>query len=147
MALFTKEIHSQVVIKSSSKKVWEILKKFDKYKNWNPFMKFLEGKLVDDGNLVVYMKPPGMRGVTIKPKIFLVDEGKSFAWRGKMFMKGLFDATHYFSIEHLNNREVVFTQKEIFKGFLVPMFNGVIENTRIGFEEMNRELRKKAEKK
>ena len=60
-------------------------------------------------------------------------------------MPGLFDGEHYFKIEPLEDGKVRFIQGEKFTGVLVPFMGGLIDNAKIGFDEMNIALKEKAE--
>ncbi len=48
-----KSVHHEIVINKSSEKVWEVLTDIDRYKEWNPVMELLEGK-IKEGNQVKY---------------------------------------------------------------------------------------------
>jgi hypothetical protein len=59
---------------------------------------------------------------------------------------GLFDGEHIFEIEELERDRVLFIQREVFKGLLVPLLARSLDrDTQRGFEEMNRAVREKAE--
>jgi hypothetical protein len=59
---------------------------------------------------------------------------------------GLFDGEHSLTIEALEENRVRFVQSEAFRGLLVPLFaRSLNNNTRRGFEEMNRALKERAE--
>src|ERR687898_2006844 len=67
-------------------------------------------------------------------------------WLGHLFVPGLFDGEHSLSIQPLEENRVRFVQREAFKGLLVPLFARSLDNnTRRGFEEMNRALKERAE--
>ena len=58
----------------------------------------------------------------------------------------LFDGEHSFSIEPLSEGHVWFIQRERFKGLLLRLLSKMLDNdTRRGFEEMNRALKLRAE--
>ena len=63
-----------------------------------------------------------------------------------LLMPGLFDGEHSLEIQPLGENRTRFVQRETFRGLLVPLSaRGLLENTRRGFEEMNRALKERAE--
>jgi hypothetical protein len=63
-----------------------------------------------------------------------------------LLVPGLFDGEHMFEIEELDPDRVLFIQREVFKGLLVPLLARSLDrDTQRGFEEMNRALRERAE--
>ena len=66
--------------------------------------------------------------------------------QGKLLFKGLFDGAHKFEIVDNKNGTTTFIQSETFTGILVPIFAKQLDNnTRKGFEEMNKKLKEMAE--
>jgi hypothetical protein len=60
-------------------------------------------------------------------------------------LPGIFDGEHVFTITG-NDKGSLLVQKEIFKGLLVPLvWSSMEENTKEGFELMNRALKTRAE--
>ena len=60
-------------------------------------------------------------------------------------MPWLFDGEQAFTIEPSPENLVKFIQSEKFTGLLVPFVGGLLRDTRRGFEEMNRALKRRAE--
>ena len=84
--------------------------------------------------------------MTFRPKILNAEPNRELRWLGHLFVPGLFDGEHSFTIEPLGHARVRFVQREIFRGLLVPLFSrGLDRDTRRGFEEMNRALKERAE--
>ncbi len=75
----------------------------------------------------------------------MVVKGREFRWKGHVLIPGLFDAEHYFIIEPYNENRVRFVQGEKFHGLLVPLFRGIIDKAKRGFEEMNQALKERVE--
>ncbi|MDY9920045.1 MAG: SRPBCC family protein [Proteiniphilum sp.] len=44
-----KEIRTEIIIRATSEKIWDILTDFENYPNWNPFITFIKGK-VEEGS-------------------------------------------------------------------------------------------------
>ena len=141
-----KEIKTEITIHASPDKVWKLLTEFDNYSIWNPFIKSINGDVKVGSKITVRIEPPGASGMTFKPIVMTYEPGNEFSWLGKLLFKGLFDGAHKFEIVDNKNGTTTFIQSEIFTGILVPIFAKQLDNnTRKGFEEMNKKLKEMAE--
>jgi hypothetical protein len=141
-----KELRSQIEIGAPAERVWQVLTDFPAYPDWNPFIRRVNGLPEVDEQLVVRMRPSGTRGLTFRPTVMTVEPNRQLRWLGHLLVPGLFDGEHIFEIEELDRDRVLFIQREIFKGLLVPLLARSLDrDTQRGFEEMNRALREKAE--
>ncbi|ANZ74975.1 BA75_01954T0 [Komagataella pastoris] len=140
----TKEIHTEVLVNASPKKVWSVLTDFEAYPSWNPFIKSLTGDVAVGNTINVRIQPPNGGGMSFSPKVLQFEENKKFQWKGKLLFEGLFDGEHVFELIDNGDNTTLFRQSESFSGIFVYLFN--TKNTTSGFEEMNRELKELAEK-
>lgn len=141
-----KEVRSEIEIAAPAGRVWEILTDFAGFPEWNPFIRRARGNLVKGERLEVLMQPSGARGMTFSPTVLAVESDRELRWIGHLFVPGLFDGEHIFTIEPLGTGRVHFTQREIFTGLLVPLLSRMLDtDTRRGFEEMNKALKARAE--
>jgi hypothetical protein len=141
-----KELHSQIEIEAPAERVWQVLTDFAAYPEWNPFIRRVNGRLEVGEQLVVRMRPSGTRGMTFRPTVMKAEPNRQLCWRGHLLVPGLFDGEHIFEIEELDEDRVLFIQREVFKGLLVPLLARSLDrDTQRGFEEMNRALRERAE--
>jgi hypothetical protein len=141
-----KEVRSEIEIAAPAGRVWEILTDFAGFPQWNPFIRRARGNLVKGERLEVMMQPSGARGMTFSPTVLTVEADRELRWIGHLFVPGLFDGEHIFTIEPLGTGRVHFTQREIFTGLLVPLLSRMLDtDTRRGFEEMNKALKARAE--
>jgi hypothetical protein len=141
-----KELHSQIEIEAPAERVWQVLTDFAAYPEWNPFIRRVSGRPEVDEQLVVRMRPSGTKGMTFRPTVMKVEPNRQLRWLGHLLVPGLFDGEHIFEIEELDEDRVLFTQREIFRGLLVPLLARSLDrDTQRGFEEMNRALRERAE--
>jgi hypothetical protein len=84
--------------------------------------------------------------MTFHPTVLKAEPNRELRWLGHLIVPGLFDGEHIFIIEPLETKRVRFVQREIFTGVLVPILWRRLENdTRRGFEELNRALKARAE--
>ncbi len=141
-----KEIHTEIEINASAEKVWRVLTDFAAYPEWNPFVRRVEGEVRVGARLQVYIQPSGGKGMSFRPTVLVADPNRELRWLGHLWLPGLFDGEHSFSIEPLDERRVRFVQRERFKGLLLPFLSKMLDgDTRRGFEEMNRALKLRAE--
>lgn len=142
-----KELRTQIEIGASADRVWEVLTDFSAFPDWNPFVRSAQGEPRVGEQLTVFLKPPKGMGMTFKPKVLKAEPGRELRWLGKLMMPGLFDGEHIFEIESTGDNTARLTQREEFRGVLIPLFSlmGVFKNTRAGFEQMNQALKERAE--
>ena len=125
--------------------VWEVLTDTSAYRSWNPFIPELSGELREGRRLRVRIAPPGTRGMTFRPTVTALEEGRELAWLGRLGVPGLFDGTHSFTLTPRPDGGTEFTQREVFRGLLVPVLAGTLHRTEAGFAAMNEALRSRAE--
>lgn len=140
-----KSIHTQIEINATPEKVWEILTDFEKYPIWNPFLLNIRGTAAKGMKLKVDIKPRGMKGMQLRPRILSFTPNQEFSWLGHLFIKGIFDGAHKFEISRAGDK-IIFRHSETFSGILVPILgNQLYVNTKKGFEQMNQALKEFAE--
>ena len=89
---------------------------------------------------------PGKKPMKFKPVVLVNQESKEFRWKGKLFVKGLFDGEHYFQLERINDNLTKLVHGEKFTGFLAGALLKMIgEDTKKGFESMNEALKRRVE--
>lgn len=144
----TTEIKTTIDINASSEQVWKVLTNFEKYSNWNPFIKSIRGKLAVGNRIIVRIEPPEANGMTFKPKVLVYETNKEIRWLGHLVFPGLFDGEHKLELIGNENGTTTFNQSEKFSGILVFLFQKMLDkNTKNGFVLMNQKLKELAEKK
>lgn len=142
-----KEIKTQIEINASSKKVWEVLTSFDEYPKWNPFIKSIKGEVKVGNTIIARIEPPGVSGMTFKPRVLAFEPHKELCWLGHFLIPGLFDGEHKFELVEKTRDKTLLVQREKFKGILIPLFSNMLDNNTVkGFDQMNQELKRIAEK-
>jgi hypothetical protein len=142
-----KEIKSEILIQSTPHKIWKILTDFEKYSDWNPFIKSIQGSVKVGAKIVARIEPPEGKGMTFKPTVLTFDENKEFKWIGHLLFPGLFDGEHRFELIDNGNGTTTFIQAERFKGILVRLFSKMLDGSTLnGFRAMNQKLKEEAEK-
>lgn len=138
----TKQIKTSITINASKEKIWKILTDFKNYPEWNSFIKSVSGD-VKVGNQIRIK----LQGMTFKPIVLTLNENTELKWLGQLWFKGLFDGEHKFYLIDNGNGTTKFEQNENFSGILVKLFSKSLDkDTKMGFEQMNKELKLRAEK-
>jgi hypothetical protein len=142
----SKEVRTEIDIRASDERVWQILTDFPNFVNWNPFITKISGDLKKDARLKVRIQPLGERAMTFRPIILNVEPKRELHWIGRLAVPGLFSGEHIFTIEPLGKDHVRFIHREIFTGLFVLIYARNFDtNIRQGFEDMNQALKAKAE--
>lgn len=142
-----KEIYTRIIIDAPLEKVWGVFTNFIDYPNWNPFIISIEGQVELNNRIKVTLAPPNSNKMTFRPKILVYSEKSELQWLGSFIIPGLFDGKHIFKIIDNKDGTVTFIQKELFNGFLVPLFSKMLgDNTKSGFISMNEKLKEICEK-
>ncbi|MBP7555396.1 MAG: SRPBCC domain-containing protein [Chitinophagaceae bacterium] len=141
-----KRINTEIIINASAETVWKILTDLAAYPEWNPFIIKIEGTL-QKGNRLRNTLKNGNKTIVFKPIIQDVTPLVSFSWLGSLFVKGLFDGTHFFKIEPVTPNQVKLIHGEEFSGLLSTMILKKIgDDTRENFVRMNQALKERAER-
>lgn len=141
-----KTLQTETLILATRETVWKILTDFDSYGDWNPFIREISGELKAGSELRVKMSIEGRKPTTFKPEVLSVIPNEKFCWRGILFTAGIFEGTHYISLEDTEEGNTRLIHGETFKGIFAGMIlRRVGENTLSGFEKMNQALKEKAE--
>ena len=84
--------------------------------------------------------------MTFKPLVLTLEENSELKWLGHLLVKRLFDGEHRFCLSDYGDGTTIFEHSENFRGLLVGLFASRLDNdTRRGFEKMNRALKLRAE--
>ena len=140
------ELYADITIQSSPETVWDILMDFEKYPDWNPFIRSIRGPAGIGTKLEVVLKLEGRKPATFKPKVLANQPHEEFRWLGKLLLPGIFNGEHILLIKAESKGCVKFVQQEYFRGiFASAILRRIGEATRQGFEAMNRALKERAE--
>lgn len=135
---------TSIDIEASPDAVWDVLTDFRRYPEWNPFMRVV-GRANEGARLVVDLTPPGTRRFRFRPTVTRVDPGHELRWLGHLFVSGLYDGEHRFTLD-ATDEGTRLTHAESFDGILVGLVNRVVGSaTEAGFHEMNAALKERVE--
>jgi hypothetical protein len=138
-----RSISSTIDLDATPERVWSVLIDTAAYGAWNPFITQLDGTLQVGTKIHVRIALPGRRPMTFHPVLTDVDASRKLAWLGRLFIPGLFDGAHSFTLEPLGDGRTRLVQSEEFSGVLVRFSGGVLDSTVAGFNAMHEALRKR----
>jgi hypothetical protein len=138
---------TRIDIDAPAQVVWQILLDFERYPEWNPFVKEISGKATVGDRLALTVQPPGGRAMGFEPTVLAADAPRELRWLGRVGVPGIFDGEHSFVLEPLATDRVRLVHAECFGGILVPfLWKSLDTDTRAGLEQMNQALKERAEK-
>ncbi len=138
----TKELCSSVDIHAPDTQVWQVLTDFSHYPQWNPYIRQASGELRTGAQLYIFNQSSGTDGISFRPTVLKVEPNRELRWLGYVYLPGLFDGEHIFTIKRLDGTHVHFAQCEIFTGIGVPIeAHSLDTETQRDFEAMNRALK------
>jgi len=139
------EIFTTIDIDAPPAVVWDVLTDFEAYPEWNDRTR-IDGQAVEGERLTVAPGPQGGRMPTFRPRVQRATPGTELRWLGHLYVRGLFDGEHVFSIEDLGDDRSRLTQHEEFSGLLAGFLLGRYgEATESNFEAVNAALKTRAE--
>ena len=138
------ELRTEIEIDAPAERVWAVLIDFERFPDWNPFIRRIHGNAQVGSRLDVLLGASGTRPMRFRPTVKAVVPNRELRWLGRLGLPRLFDGEHIFQIEPLGPNRVRFVQRERFRGLLVPLLaRSLNRDVRRGFEEMNRALRER----
>lgn len=138
-------LETTIDIAAPADEVWGVLTDFAGYPEWNPFITSIAGSPEPGQRLAVDLSPPGGRTIRMKPQVRVREENRRFTWLGHLGVPHIFDGEHEFVIEPTAAGTTVFTQRETFRGALVPFTGRLLAQTKTGFDAMNVALKQRVE--
>ncbi len=141
-----KSIETQITIEAGPDQVWAVLMDFESYQHWNPFIISIKGSATVGTQLNNELRMNDKKSMKFQPEVLVVNEQSEFRWKGKMFVKGLFDGEHYFKLNSNQDGSTTLIHGENFTGILAGLIIKMIgEDTQRGFEAMNQALKERVE--
>lgn len=138
-------IDTSVVIGCPPHAVWGVIADFAAYQEWNPFILHAAGEAVAGQTLMLYIRPPGERGMTHRPTVTIAEPGRHLQWLGSHAVPGLFTARHEFLLEPVDEKGTLVRHRERFSGLLVPLLRRTLHRTEEGFSALNCALKQRVE--
>jgi hypothetical protein len=141
-----KEISTEIDIKASPEKVWQILTDFNNFPQWNPFIRKIKGAPKVGTRLELYLHTSSGKSRTYRPTVTKVEPNRELRWYGKSFIPGIFNGERIFTIEPLKINQVRFIHREIFTGLGVSLAGDRLDkDMHQSFIKMNNAFKEKIE--
>ena len=131
-------------INAPPQRVWEVLIDFPAWREWNPFIPSITGKLEVGAYLRLTVSPPGIKSMEFKPKVFAVRPGEEIIWGGS-FLLFVYRGDHAILIEPLPSGVTRVRQRERFRGPMVLFMGKMFKPTEQGYHQMNQALKRRVE--
>lgn len=139
------EVITQVTIKTTSAEVWNVLMDIDKYPDWHPYIRKIEGRMEKNAKIKVTYKKNDTQDAVFSAYIIDVEPNKLLSWGGSLGF--IFRAKHYYKIETVQGDSVKLIQGEYWRGIFGGMYGKKIYvDTTKKFEQMNNKLKQMLEK-
>jgi hypothetical protein len=140
----SKIITTHLTINAPVEAVWQTLTDLALYHRWNPFITSAAGTFDVGERLDLTIQPPGGRARRFQPWVTALEEHRYIEWLGRLWMPGLFDGRHSFTLTPTASGRTLVQQSETFSGVLVPFSASLLTGTRAGFVAMNEALATRA---
>jgi hypothetical protein len=140
-----KEVRTEIELKASPERVWQVFTDLASFRDWNPFIKEAEGELKVGSKLRIVLYPPGGLRMELRPEVLSVVANMEVSWRGRI--PGVFTGEHRFTMKRTGDNGTRFIQRSTFAGLATRLFRGdFVEGMRWGFEAMEVALKERVEK-
>jgi len=135
-----RSIRTEIFIQAPAETVWSVLTDFASHASWDPFLASVEGRAAVGERLAVRFR----NGMTMRPTVTEVSEGRVLEWFGKLGLGGLFDGRHRFELVPEGGATRL-VHSERFSGMLVPLVKNLLADTERSFAALNLALKERAE--
>ena len=141
-----KEIHTQIDIKASAERAWQVLIDFNNYSQWNPFIRQINGAPKVGTKLEIHLHTASGKRRIYKPTVTKLEPYHELRWFGKSFVPGIFNGERIFILEPLKTNHVRFIHREIFTGLGAALAGDRLDKDMYqSFVEMNNAFKEKVE--
>jgi hypothetical protein len=141
-----KEIRSEFIVNANADKIWNVLIDFSHYREWNPFLIFVKGKIRAGSPLKIRAMFGNGSTMTFKPIVQKVLPASELRWKATVLKETLFSGEHYLILESLGFGKTKVIHGEIFSGLLSGLAFMLLENKlRDGINLMNKRLAYRAQ--
>jgi hypothetical protein len=138
-----KTMRSEIIIDASAEEVWVVLVAFSLYPEWNLFLRTIIGNASEGEQLRIKAKVYGLPEFSFRATISTCASPVKLGWNA-IFLKGVFEAYHYFEIQELGPSKCRFIHTEEFRGILCKPVLFILESTfRNGYRMMNEALKER----
>jgi hypothetical protein len=139
------KIEHRIGIQASHEVIWDILADVPGWESWNPLYPQASGVIRIGETLRLVQALPGQKPETITPRIIDWVPYEQLHWANTAG-SGLVKSLRYIEIEKLGDDACIFSNGEIFSGWLGPMVAKLMRRSfRAGFTAFSEAMKAKAE--
>jgi hypothetical protein len=141
-----RQLRAEIEINAPAERVWAVLVDFGAYRDWNPFMTSVTGRVEVGSCFSARIEAPSAGARTIKLRMRAVDPLRELRWTGAFpyHLPGLLTGERVITLEPLPGDRVRLVQVATFRGVLVRIVRWMYAY-QPGFELMNAALKMRAE--
>lgn len=143
--IYMREVATQVEIDAPPAEVWRVLTDFDRYAEWNPFMREASGQARVGETLTIKIFPEGGRPMQFSPKVLAAQEGVELRWLGRMLGGIVFSGEHQFLLAARDGGGTRVHHSEKFSGLLSHLMGGTIDKFEGDFRRFDAALKQRVE--
>jgi hypothetical protein len=140
------QLRTEVEIAATPDRVWEVLRDFARYPEWNPFIKSITGELGVGSRVVVVETPPDGSERSYRATLTRVEEKGELRWSARLWFRGLFDGEHFITLRPLDGGTTRVVNAGDFSGLLVKYMGNSLTQTARGLVGMNEALKRRVER-
>lgn len=140
-------VTASVEIDAPPERVWETLLAFDRYPDWNPLIRRIDGRPAVGRTIHAIIDQPMFPPIPLRATVTRFDPERELAWETRLPSAGLLTVTHRFRLRPIASGErTEFTQIEELDGsFGRAVPDRLIGFLADGFTEMNDALLQRVE--
>lgn len=131
----------RVEIRSDPQAIWARLTDAAGFPTWNSTVESIEGPISLGTRLKI--RVPLAPGRTFSPKVIAFDEAKRMVWQDGFFP--MFQGTRTYTLTPLGQGATAFEMVEIFRGVMLPLIKGSLQDFRPAFDQYAADLKKACE--
>ena len=136
-----KSVHSELIINASAQEVWRVLTDTDKYPEWNPTMRLLEGEMEMGNTLMYEFTQDADNKSKIPAKVRQIIPNQLLNQGGGLPV--ILTYNHRYVLEPIDKGTKVIIHED-YKGIYVPFWNP--KAVEAAYERLNNALKKRVEK-
>jgi hypothetical protein len=139
------KIEHRLGVRAPAEAIWAVIADVARWEAWNPLYPKSQGALRIGTKLELELALPGRDARPIRPVIVDWVPNEQVIWRLTMF-GGLLKTTRYIEIEALTETGCIFSNGEVFDGFLGPFLpRRMRRDIQAGFAAMGEAVKARAE--
>ncbi len=145
-----REFSISIEINAPAYIIWQTLMEFDHYHDWNPLFTVQQWELRVGGflDLAPIKKNPKSRkrsNAIIRTKIEAIDEQQQLVLSRCLMHSSLVHMVHYFEINPSDRGTIIFSQRWLATGVLIPLMWRTLCKAMARFDQLNQALKSHAE--